>query len=43
MSKYINNVYDFSSKDSINHSSTKQNNFYKEDKNLSNNSKTRSD
>ena len=43
MSKYINNVYDYSSKDTINNSPKIQNNYYKEDKNISNNSKTRSD
>ena len=42
MSNYI-NAYDYSSKDSINQSSTKQNNYYIEDKNLSNNSKARSE
>ena len=43
MSKYINNVYDYLPKDSINHSLSKKNNYIKEDKNLNNNSKARSD
>ena len=43
MSKYMNNVYDFSSKDTINNNSITQNNYYKEDKYINNNSKTRSE
>ena len=44
MSKLGSNLYDFSSKDILNNnSSSYQNNYYKEDKNISYNSKTRSD
>ena len=44
MSKFPTNIYDFSTKDILyNNIPTVQNNYYKEDRNISNNSKTRSD
>ena len=44
MNKFINNMYDFSTKDGTNNnSSSLQNNYYKEDINYKNNSKIRSD
>ena len=41
MNNYMNNMNDHSSKDSINPNTIKQNNYYKEHKHLSSNSKTR--